>query len=201
MGYPNQALANDIKPIRDDMILAGPAFTIKGIGDYNDDTDMRANRINLFSNMKQFGVPLIYVRESGGDKIVAHYGEMTAALGRACGVVGALIDGGTRDTGFLLKQDFPVFSEYRSPVEAFGRWSYYQWQIPVALRGALTKVVMVRPGDFVFGDLDGVVIIPREIVVDVLQRTETLVNDENTDRSDYESGIDPTEVYRRRGRL
>ena len=201
LGYPNQALANEIKPVRDDMVVAGPAFTLKGITDHTGDPDLRGRRITMFNDMKATGVPLVDVRESGGDRLAAHYGEMNATVGKACGVVGAITDGGTRDTGFILKQDFPVFSAYRNPVEAFGRWSYYKWQVPVALRGALTAIVMIEPGDFILGDLDGVVAIPRSIVVETLEQTEKLVAEENIARAEFSTGADPVEVYRRHGRL
>ncbi|WP_104087115.1 RraA family protein [Arthrobacter sp. GMC3] len=201
MGYPNQALAPDIKPIRQDMVIAGPAFTVKGIPDVTASTDMRDRRIHLFNDMRATGVPLLDVRDCSFDTQVAHYGEMNATVGAASGVVGAIIDGGCRDTGFLLKRDFPVMARYLSPVEAYQRWSYYEWQKPIVLRGALTTVVPVNPGDFLMGDLDGAVVIPRALVVEVLLKCEELIRTEDNARSDFASGMDPVEVYKKYGRL
>lgn len=201
IGLPNQALATDIKPIRSDMVLAGPAFTVKGIPDNAGNVDMRDRRIHLFNDMRATGVPLIDVRDCSFDTQVAHYGEMNATVGAASGVVGAIVDGGNRDTAFLLKRDFPIMARYLTPVEAYGRWSYYEWQKPIALRGALSSVVPVNPGDFMMGDLDGAVVVPREIVVEVLLKTEKLIATENEARADFESGMDPVEVYKKYGRL
>lgn len=201
LGLPNQALAADIKPIRSDMVVAGPAFTLKGIPDTTGDENLRARRIEMFGDMKATGAPLVDVRDCSFDQQVAHYGEMNATVGKACGVVGAVVDGGCRDTGFLLRDGFPAFCRYQLPVEAFGRWSYYEWQVPVALRGALTAVVPVTPGDFLIGDLDGVVVVPRDLTVEVLERTEELVDRENRVRAEFASGEDPVAVYRRHGRL
>ncbi len=201
MGLPHQALATELKPIRQDMVLAGPAFTMKGIPDTTGREELRQKRIHMFDAMKAVGTPLIDVRDCSFDNQVAHYGEMNATVGRSCGVLGAIVDGGCRDTGFLLRQDFPVFCRYQNPVEAYMRWSYYEWQQEIGMRGALSAIVPVHPGDFMFGDLDGVVVVPRELTVEVLDKTEELIRHEDQVRAEFESGADPVEVYKRHGRL
>lgn len=201
MGLPNQAVAADIKPVRSDMVLAGPAFTLKGFPDTTGEENLRGRRIEMFSAMKRVGVPVIDVRDCSFDTETAHYGELNATVGAANGAVGAVVDGGCRDTGFILRQDFPVFCRYQSPIEANMRWSYYRWQIPVSLRGALTRTVPVSPGDFLVGDLDGVVVVPRDVVIDVLEQVEALIEKENEARAGFANGEDPVEVYRRFGRL
>jgi regulator of RNase E activity RraA len=115
MGLPNQALATDMRPLRADMIVAGPAFTIQGINDPNGDPELRDRRIKLFKAMRH---PCVDVRDCSFDTRVAHYGEMNAVLGRANGVVGAVIDGGIRDSRHLLEMNFPTISRYHSPVGA-----------------------------------------------------------------------------------
>ncbi len=155
----------------------------------------------MFGAMKEAGVPIIDVRDCSFDMQAAHYGEMNATVGGACGVVGALVDGGSRDTKFLLERGFPVFARYLTPVEAVKRWSYYDWQLTVSLRGALTSTVQVSPGDFIMGDLDGVVVIPRDLVVSVLEKTEELIRHEDAVRAEFEAGEDPVAVYQRHGRL
>ena len=200
MGLPNQALASDVKPVDPNWVLAGPAFTLKGIPDSTADEGLRSRRIHMFEAMKATGVPIIDVRDCSFDMQAAHYGEMNQTVGAACGAVGAIVDGGSRDTRFLLERDFPVFCRYLTPVEAVKRWSYYDWQLPVALRGALSAVVPVHPGDFMMGDIDGVVVIPRELVVEVLELTEHLIAVENVARGEFATE-DPITVYKRHGRL
>lgn len=201
MGYPNQALASDIKPIDKTWVMAGPAFTMKGIPEPTGDEKLRSRRIHMFEAMKETGVPIIDVRDCSFDTQAAHYGEMNATVGASCGVIGALVDGGSRDTQFLIDRDFPLFARYLTPVEAVKRWSYYDWQLTVGLRGALSAIVTVSPGDFVIGDLDGVVIVPRELVVEVLEKTEELIRHEDAVRAEFEAGEDPVAVYKRHGRL
>jgi 4-hydroxy-4-methyl-2-oxoglutarate aldolase len=202
MGFPYQALAQDIKPIRPDMIIAGPAFTIKGIPSPNPDPNLLERRIRFFAEMKDLGLPVIDTRDCSFDTQVAHYGELNAALGKSCGAVGALVDGGCRDTGMLLKRNFPVCCRYQTPVEAFGRWTYAEWQIPIGLRGAISSIVTVNPGDFIFADLDGAIVIPHDVVCPVLERAEKFVDTEGKERAEFfADGSDPIAVYRKYGRL
>jgi 4-hydroxy-4-methyl-2-oxoglutarate aldolase len=202
LGFPHQGLAQDIKPIRQDMIIVGPAFTIKGIPSPTPDEGLLERRIRFFSDMKALGCPVIDTRDCSFDTQVAHYGELNAALGKSCGAVGALVDGGCRDTGLLLKRNFPVCCRYQTPVEAFRRWTYAEWQIPIGLRGAITSIVTVNPGDFIFGDLDGVVVIPHDVVVEVLERAEKFVDTEGKERDEFFTpGADVIAVYRKYGRL
>lgn len=201
MGYPHQALATDIKPIDNRWVIAGPAFTMKGIPEPTGDPKLRERRIHMFDAMKETGVPIIDVRDCSFDTQVAHYGEMNATVGSACGVIAAVVDGGSRDTRFLLDRDFPVFARYLSPVEAVKRWSYYDWQLTVSLRGALTTTVPVSPGDFLVGDLDGVVVVPHAIVVEVLEKTEELIAHEDIVRIEFGESDDPVSVYKKHGRL
>jgi len=200
-GYPHQALAVDIKPIRNDMVLAGPAFTIKGVPDPIGDEELRQRRIHLFEDMRALGCPLIDVRDCSFDTQVAHYGEMNAVLGEASGAIGAVVDGGCRDTGFLLRRNFPTWCRYLTPVEAFQRWSYADWQKPIGLRGALSSIVIIRPGDFIFGDIDGVVVVPHHLVIDILESTEEIVAVENQAREEFRTSDDPVAVYKKYGKL
>ena len=199
MGLPYQALATDIRPLRPDMVIAGPAFTIQGINDPVGDEGLRERRIKLFGEMRY---PCVDVRDCGYDTRVAHYGEMNAVLGRAKGVVGAIVDGGTRDSRHVLAMDFPLFCRYFSPVEAVKRWGYYRWQLPIQLRGALSATVVVRPGDFMFADIDGVLVIPQERVVEVLRKAEEHAAIEDRARAEFAApGADVEAVYARYRKL
>jgi len=199
LGLPHQVLATDLRPLRPDMVLAGPAFTVQGLNDPVGDPTLRERRIKLFKAMT---APCIDVRDCSFDTRCAHYGEMNAVLGRASGVVGALIDGGTRDSRLVMDMNFPVFARYTSPVEALNRWSYYRWQVPVTLRGALTASVTVRPGDFVFGDIDGVLIIPQERLEEVLRLSEEHAAIEVEARRDFAApGADAEAVYKKYRKL
>ncbi|WP_448659115.1 RraA family protein [Sphingomonas sp. CJ99] len=198
LGYPNQVLATDLAPIEPGSVVIGPAFTIQGVSDPLGDEELSQRRIRLFSEMRY---PCVDVRDCGFDVRVAHYGEMNATLGVKHGAVGAIVDGGVRDVRLIREMGFPVYARYRSPVEAKKRWSYYRWQVPITLRGAMSATVTVHPGDFMFADQDGVLVIPRALTVQVLEAAERLARVENSARSEFTENPDTEAVYRKYGRL
>src|SRR5712692_2887456 len=198
LGYPNQVLSHEITPLTPDMKLAGPAFTIKGTATPEKDDIVRLRRLESLSEMSY---PCVEVRDRGTPYNVALYGELSATAARAHGAVGALVDGGTRDTTHLIAMGFPVFARYRTPVEAFGRYMMLKCQVPVSISGGLKDTVEVKPGDFIFGDLDGVMVIPKDLIIQVLTECERIIGLENQARMDFARGDDPTEVFKRYRRL
>jgi len=85
-------------------------------------------------------------------------------------VRGAVIDGSTRDAASIARARFPTFVRYRTPQDSVPRWRVSDWAKPLTLGG-----VRVSLGDIVVGDLDGVVVVPRRLAHEVLQRCERLV--------------------------
>ena len=194
LGYPNQVCSLDIKPLRDDMVLAGPAFTMKGRS--SDEKFEEGVQIKkLLSMVNEMSYPSILVIDTGGDTRCAHHGELLAISSRAHGTLGALIDGGTRDSRFLLEMDYPVFSRYQNPIELQGRYEMEYCQKPVQMRGTLTEYVTVNPGDFIFGDIDGILVIPKEMTLKVLEKAEEYLELESLGREDLEKGVDPVKVW------
>jgi regulator of RNase E activity RraA len=198
LGYPDQVLSPEIVPMAPDMKLAGPAFTMKGTPTTERDEVGRMTRMKMVCDMTY---PCVEVRDRGTPYNVALYGELSATSARAHGAVGALVDGGTRDTTHLIAMGFPVFARYRTPVEAFGRYMMLKCQVPVRISGGLRDSVEVKPGDFIFGDLDGVMVIPKDLIIRVLTECERIIGLENQARTDFARGDDPTEVFKRYRRL
>jgi 4-hydroxy-4-methyl-2-oxoglutarate aldolase len=198
LGLTNQALSHEIMPISPEMKLSGPAFTFKGTTTAVKDESVRYRRLNALKEMR---FPCIEVRDRTTPFNVALYGELSATSAAAHGAVGALMDGGTRDSGMLISMGFPVFARYRSPVEAFGRVMTLAHQVPILMSGELSETVVVNPGDFVFGDIDGVIIVPKDLTVAVLQEAERIAGIEDAARVDFKKGEDPVEVFKRHRRL
>ena len=194
LGYPDQALSHELVALAPGMKLAGPAFTVKGTLTAERDTAGRSKRMKMVCNMTH---PCVEVRDRGTPFNVAIYGELSATTARAHGAVGALIDGGTRDSSLLISMDFPVFARYRSPVEAFGRYTLLNFQVPVRISGELSETVTVNPGDFIFGEEDGVIVIPKELTLKVLEECERIKGLEDLARRDFARGDDPVEVFQR----
>jgi regulator of RNase E activity RraA len=197
-GLPNQLLASELRPLTLEMKIAGPAFTVKGGVSTVKDETVRYKRLQMITQMTY---PCVEVRDRGTPFSVALYGELSATSAKAHGAVGALIDNATRDSGFLIEMGFPVFCRGRNPIEAFGRWAMVDYQVPIRIAGELTNEVLIRPGDFLFGDLDGVLVIPQERTLEVLEECERIVGIEDIAREEFRRGDNPVEVFERHKRL
>jgi 4-hydroxy-4-methyl-2-oxoglutarate aldolase len=198
MGYPNQVVHHHLEPLAQGMMLAGPAFTVKGSTSTVRDESVRYKRLRMITEMRP---PCIEVRDGGTPYRVALYGELSATSASAHGAVGALIDGGVRDSNMLIESKFPVFARYRTPIEAFGRWQMIDYQVPILIPGELTDSLLVRPGDFIFGDADGVMVIPHELTLEVLAECERVTGIETVARGEFARGEDPVAVFERHKRL
>lgn len=197
-GLPHQLLSSALTPLTLDMKIAGPAFTVKGGVSTEKNEAVRYKRLEMITKMTY---PCVEVRDRGTPFSVALYGELSATSAQAHGAVGALIDNATRDSGFLIEMGFPVFCRGRNPIEAFGRWMMVDYQAPIRVAGELSNEVLIRPGDFIFGDLDGVLVIPQELTLEVLEECERIVGIEDVARAEFRRGDNPVEVFERHKRL
>jgi regulator of RNase E activity RraA len=127
---------------------------------------------------------------------VALMGELSAQTLAARGVLGYVVDGGSRDTEFVLQQGFPVFASFLTPSDIVRRWIPDAYGEPIDIGG-----VTIRSGDYLLGDRDGVVVIPREIAEDAVARTEEVVATESDMRRALVGGMDPVEAYHKYGKF
>jgi len=95
---------------------------------------------------------------------------------------------------------FPTFCRFRNPVEGLGRSMIVDYQIPIYVNG-IDGMILVEPGDFIFGDNDGVVIVPKDKTVEVLEIAEKWFESEKKSRQAMAEGMDPFEVYNKFGRF
>ena len=100
-----------------------------------------------------------------------------------------LVINGIRDTEAILKQGFPVFLKYRTNVGMLGRFRMYYYQKPIRI-----GEIVINPGDWIFGDIDGAIRIPAEITLEVLEKAEALLLKEDKIRGMVNSGMKPTQV-------
>jgi regulator of RNase E activity RraA len=111
------------------------------------------------------------------------------------GCVGVICDGGTRDKKALIKAGFPVFSRFSSMTFSRNRRRQLDYQLPVRLSGHLTKWVTVNPGDWIFGDSDGIVVVPKDLTIEVLESAEKVQEHEEHQREQLRAGRPRREVY------
>lgn len=189
LGYRDQIMDGRIQALKPDMTVAGVAFTCKGAQATHlepDDWDMRKAFLDAVPDGS------ILVVDSSGDDVASHWGELMATGARGRGGQGVVIDGGTRDVAKLLDMDFPTFARYRSPASSITRWRMSGFDHPVTCGG-----VLVRPGDIVVGDMDGVVVVPADAAGDVADRAEEIARAEDAMRRELLDGGLFSEVYDR----
>ena len=200
MGLPNQQLSLAIQPLDVEMIVAGPAFTSKATVSEAGQRVAEHSHVNGrpsgFSMLDALYEGCILVEDVGNDPVSGGLGENMGLSVLMKGCAGVVCDGGTRDKKALIRMGFPVFSRFSSCTFSRDRRMFLDYQVPVRLSGHLTRWVTVDPGDFVFGDADGIVVIPRALTVEVLEAAEKVQEIEEQQRVRLRAGESRAEVYR-----
>ena len=188
-GLRNQVVDSAIQGLTLESRVAGPAFTCKGAPATDlepDDWEMRKQYLDSVTPGS------VVVVDASGDRSAAHWGELMSTAARGRGATGVVIDGATRDVSQILAMGFPAFVRYRSPASSIRRWRMSGFDHPVRIGG-----VLVRPGDIVVGDADGVVVVPADVAIDVLEEVESLSHAETNKRPGLLEGGTFSEVYDR----
>jgi regulator of RNase E activity RraA len=111
-------------------------------------------------------------------------------------VLGYIVDGGCRDSAFIEILGFPVFCKYFTPVDVVAKWAATSFGEPVQI-----GEVRIHTGDYIFGDRDGIVVIPGAIAEEVVQETEEVLRKENLVRKAILQGVDPVQAYLQYGKF
>ncbi|WP_234736739.1 RraA family protein [Tellurirhabdus bombi] len=197
IGLSGRAMQSGLYPLIHTMKVAGPAFTAHGIATPSRDEKVHDIRLGMFKSMTP---GCVQVRDTQGDLSCGQFGEISATAAAANGCVGAVIDGSTRDSNYLIDMGFPTFCRFRNPVEAFGRFMIVDYQIPIYVKG-IDGLMLINPGDYIFGDNDGVVVVPYEKTIEVLEIAESWFEAEAKSRKAMAEGRDPFDVYEEFGRF
>lgn len=193
MGHRNQVLPPSIQALSLEQRVAGLAMPVEG--EPTGSTDPEVVYLPILKMLGDLRNGDVIVSQPH-DNLSAHIGELSAETARFRGARGAVIDGGARDIDYILKLGFPVFCRYRTPADVMGRWKLTSYGKEIRI-----GQVAVRRGDFIVGDKDGVVVIPREITLEVLEKSEEVVNTENLVRKAILEGVHPVDAYRKYGRF
>ena len=133
---------------------------------------------------------------TGGSRNCAAWGEILTATARTRGAAGAVIDGYHRDTARVLEQTWPVFSRGSFAQDAGVRSRVIDFRCPVEIEG-----VRIAPRDLVFGDIDGVVIVPQAVEQEIIEKALEKARGEKVVRKAIEGGMSSTEAFRKFGIL
>lgn len=180
MGLTHQFLSPQIQPLRDDMVIVGRAMPVLN-ADYfgmkvDGQTELSQKPFGLtFRALDDLRSNEVYLA-TGGSKNYAMWGELMSTRAIHLKAAGAILDGYSRDTRGIFKLNFPTFSYGRFAQDAGARSKVVDFRVPVEIGG-----IRIVPGDIVFADIDGVLIIPQEAAAEAIQlaleksRTENLV--------------------------
>lgn len=195
MGHRNQFLPPAIQPLRDDMVVIGRAMPVLEADDTGGEGPGRAN--DLMN--RPFGLMLralddlktneVYIC-SGSSPHYALWGELMSMAATNRGAAGAVVDGYSRDTRGILKQNFPTFSYGRYAQDQRPRGKVIDFRCTLQV-GAVT----VSPGDIIFGDLDGVCVVPRAIERDVFEAALEKANGERRVFDAIKGGMGAQEAW------
>lgn len=201
LGEETFLLHLQIKPLQQGMRLAGLAVTWNAVLGNSDpmlpDDPRFASRVCVYDHIFP-GSVLVY--QPGGEMSSGHLGNLYGNMIRAKGGMGAVVDGNLRDAdGHLSIPEWNPFARGASPLEAASRIKWMEINKPIYMSGELRRWIPVHPGDFVFGDSDGVIIVPRRLVLSVLELAEETNAKETLAEQEYAAGVDPRDVQARYG--
>lgn len=192
MGYYHQFLPQEIRPLRDGMKLAGKAMTVLMIDVYGPQKKPFGLLTEALDQLRKNEIYLA----TGGTKRCAYWGELLTAAARTRGAAGAVLNGWHRDTPQVLAQSFPVFSCGCYAPDSGVRTQVVDVRCPIEV-GEVT----VRDGDLIFGDVDGVLVIPKEIADEAVQKALEKAAGEKLVRRAIEDGMSATDAFAKFGIL
>ncbi|MFZ4809453.1 MAG: RraA family protein [Hyphomicrobiaceae bacterium] len=195
VGVMDQALPSRIRPLDDSLVMVGRARTAAFMEVYHHDagTNPYELEIQLVDSLKAGDVPVF---ACSNPARVAPWGELLTTAAQVRGAAGALMDGCTRDVKAIRAMKFPVFHGGIAPLDSKGRGRIMAIDIPIAIGG-----VRIAPGDLVFGDADGVVVIPQAVEAAVLELAFEKVRGEKSTLADLQRGDKLADVFARYGIL
>ena len=187
MGLRDFTLPPRLRPLMPERALAGPAFTI--LGKVDPTADPHETLLAWTGLLSQCPAGHIWVNQPN-DGTVAHMGELSAETLRDKGVRGAVVDGMIRDANFLLALGFQTWFSGYTPRDIVG------WWLPAATNVSIrVGDVDIEPGDYMIGDRDGLIRVPKAIVEEVVEKSEAAINTESAIRKAILQGMDPQKAY------
>lgn len=195
----HQYLLPQIQPLRQDMIVIGRAMTVLSVDVFEESVKGTANPLME----KSFGLMLealddlkpgeVYLN-TGSSPRNALWGELMSTRAIKLGAVGAVVNDYTRDTNGIFKLNFPTFSWGRYGQDSAPRCKVVDFRVPIEI-----GQVRVQPGDIAYGDIDGVLVVPRVIEEEVFRRALEKARGEKKVKRAIEEGMSACEAFEKFG--
>jgi regulator of RNase E activity RraA len=201
LGHRHQCLRAGFWPLIPDAAVAGPAFTVREVAAPTIEFRSTEEKLRIFAKFfGELGRDQVVMVDTNGCFDAAAWGELMSTITKfTCGAKAAVVDGAIRDVSRMLKIDFPVWYINRVPADSEGRLQLLDFNKPLICGG-----VQVNPGDLIFADPDGIVVLPMDGRIDVeevISKAEEFVELEDKTRVELRQGMPVVEVFNKYGRL
>jgi len=195
VGVREQALPPRIRPLDENLVMVGRARTALFMDVYavTPGENPYALEMALIDSLKPGEIPVFACGASGR---IAPWGELLSTAAKVRGAAGALMDGGVRDIKAIRAMTFPVFHGGIAPLDSKGRGIVKAIDVPIECAG-----VAVAPGDLIFGDADGVVVVPKSVEAEVLALAFQKITGERNTLRDLQAGESLASVFAKYGVL
>ena len=192
MGLYHQFLPQAVRPLDNSMKVAGFAMPVLMIDVYGEQEKPFGLLTEALDDLQENEV---YIA-NGGTMRCAYWGELLTATARTRKAVGAVVNGWHRDTPQVLEQNWPVFSRGCYAQDSSVRTQVVNYRCPIEI-----GEVWINPGDLVFGDVDGVIIVPKEHIEYVIEKALEKSRGEKVVRQAIENGMTATDAFAKFGIL
>ena len=190
LGSKKHVMDSSIRPLIPEMKIVGKAYTIlaANVYDYEEGKEY-AKEWEALDNIKKGDVAVF---STSFSKKMAFWGELLSTACSVRGALGAVGDSFTRDARKIIEMKFPLFVTGFSPLDSLGRSEVISYDCKIECGG-----VVINPGEIIFGDIDGVVVIPMNLSLEVINKAYEKVQKENTVRSELLKGMSLKEAWDR----
>ena len=179
--------------MHDDMVLIGYAATMLMADQYDYEKDTFSLQFQAIDSLKEGEVMMVAAK---GTERAALWGELLSTAARYRGARGVIVDGVARDIKLIREMGFPVFACGVNPISSKGRVIAVDHACPVEICG-----VLVHPGDLVIADIDGVAVVPKDIIDEVIEKALEVAASETRTRDDLKKGMGLYDVYKKYGTI
>ncbi len=199
LGFYHQFLPAAIQPLRPEFVLVGRAMPVLAADVFQERVQGSANSLSetpfglMLQALDDLKENEVYIN-TGSSPRSALWGELMTTRAKRLGAAGAVLNGYIRDTRAVLQLAFPVFSWGSFGQDSGPRYKVIDYRVPIEIGG-----VRVDPGDIVFGDIDGVCIVPQSISLEVFARALEKVRGEGRVRKALAEGVSAVEAFHRYG--
>ncbi len=198
MNYRHQFLPQRIQPMREEMVVAGRAMPVLEADAFEELSDgqnpiMKKNFGLMLEALDDLKENEVYIC-SGSSPSYALVGELMCTRMKILKAAGAVVNGFHRDTKGILELNFPCFSYGRYAQDQGPRGKVIDYRVPIEMEG-----VRINPGDIIFGDLDGVLVIPKEVETEVVQKAYEKATGEKMVAEAIRGGMSTVESFAKHG--